>query len=308
MPTSNLECLLRETLVTLHQTVGFDLWMITHVDGKDRIIMQVDDHSYGVEESSIFNWLDSCCYQMVLGSGPFIAPTAQSVDAYMRVLIGEHLKIGAYAGVPLVSKNGNLRGTLCAIHPESLPQSVESHLPLIIAISKLIAALLDAHSEIDAATEQATEIETLLFRDSLTGAFNRHAWNKLLATEEENCKFLGQSACVISIGLNNLKRINDIQGYSAGDSYMRRAAKIIRGALDRQYVGYLARVDGDKFAVLCVGCSHEQGEQLIDSIKARLNRSQISSSARLAVWKPHLRLLEAWKQADLSVGAFEKIK
>ncbi len=301
--TSNLECLFRETLAFLHQTVGFDLWMITRVDGKDWIILQVDDHSYGVAEGTVFNWMDSCCYQMVLGNGPFITSAVQNIDAYTRAPIVEHLEIGAYAGVPLLSKSGDLFGTLCAIHPEPLPQSVEAHLPLITITGKLITALIDARLEPEATMEQTAEFETLLFRDSLTSVFNRHAWNKLLAKEEENCKVLGQSACIISIDLDldNLKRINYIKGHSAGDEYLRRAARLIKSALSGQYIGYLARVGGDKFAILCVDCSFKQGKALADKVQTNLGCSQIITSIGLAELKPELGLFRAWEEANLSV-------
>lgn len=40
----------------LHKRLGFDLWMITRREGDDWIILQTEDHGYGVKPGSVLKW------------------------------------------------------------------------------------------------------------------------------------------------------------------------------------------------------------------------------------------------------------
>lgn len=58
----------------LHGRLGFDLWMVTRVEGDDWIVLETEDHGYGVTPTSVFRWADSFCSQMVAGRGPRLYP------------------------------------------------------------------------------------------------------------------------------------------------------------------------------------------------------------------------------------------
>lgn len=57
---------------------------------------------------------------MVAGA-PRMAPRAADVDEYRTAGTNAQLEIGAYVGIPLLGRDGELFGTLCAI--DSAPQS-----------------------------------------------------------------------------------------------------------------------------------------------------------------------------------------
>jgi hypothetical protein len=59
---------------------------------------------------------------MVQGLGPRIAPRSNDVPAYASAPIAQQVTIGAYVGIPLKRADGELCGTLCAIHPAARPQ------------------------------------------------------------------------------------------------------------------------------------------------------------------------------------------
>ena len=75
----DFEAASRATLSFLHQRFGFDLWMMTRVEGSDCLVLQAENHGYNVEEGTVFRWGDSFCSQMVLGHGPRVVPNAQNV-------------------------------------------------------------------------------------------------------------------------------------------------------------------------------------------------------------------------------------
>ncbi|MFW6316428.1 MAG: sensor domain-containing diguanylate cyclase, partial [Cyanobacteriota bacterium] len=47
-PFSDFESAARSVLSFLRQRLDFDLWMVTRAEGNDWIMLQVEDHGYGV--------------------------------------------------------------------------------------------------------------------------------------------------------------------------------------------------------------------------------------------------------------------
>src|SRR3954464_61578 len=86
----------------LHRRIGFDLWMVTRVSGEDWIILQVEDHGYGIKPGEVFRFADTFCSRMVQSEGPVVAPRSDQEAAYAVAGIGKQVRIGAYIGVPLV--------------------------------------------------------------------------------------------------------------------------------------------------------------------------------------------------------------
>ena len=48
----------RSILEFLHKRFGFDLWMVTRTDGDNWIVLQTEDHGYGVKPGTVFRWAD----------------------------------------------------------------------------------------------------------------------------------------------------------------------------------------------------------------------------------------------------------
>ncbi len=51
----------RAVLSYLHRKLGFKLWMVTRTEGEDWIVLDAEDHGYGVEAGTVFRWADSFC-------------------------------------------------------------------------------------------------------------------------------------------------------------------------------------------------------------------------------------------------------
>lgn len=301
---SDFDSAAREVLSFLHQRIGFDLWLITRVEGEDWVVLKAGNDRCGIKEGSVFRWADSFCSQMIMGKGPHIAPHAGTIPAYANAPIKKQLKIGAYAGVPLTYENGSLFGTLCAIHPASLPETITAELPLIELLAKLLSSVLNAGLRASEQARCAEQAQTEALSDALTGLYNRRGWDQLLANEEKRCLQYGYPACVISIDLNGLKQVNDIEGHARGDELICRASQAIRQTVRRQDVA--ARLGGDEFAVLCAECNLANGEALAERIKAALLFSQVEASLGVAARKPNQGLLQAWKEADQAMYVCKK--
>ena len=102
--------------------------------------------------------------------------------------------------------------------------------------------------------------------DALTGIKNKHAY--LEAEERLNEQIAQERApefAVTLLDVNDLKRVNDTEGHSAGDQLIRDACKIVCDTFKRSPV---FRIGGDEFAVLSRGDDYEHIEELVAKIGA----------------------------------------
>ena len=294
LPT--FESAAKAVLKILHEKLGFDLFMVTRTEGDDWIVLQSEDHGYGVKQEDIFKWSDSFCSRMVTGSGPRIAPCSASIPAYREAPIGRKVKIGAYVGVPLTYGDGRLFGTLCGIDPNPQPKAIETELPLVELFASLLSALL--HSELQAieAGRSADSARAEAEVDCMTGLCNRRGWNRHVEEEDARCRSYGHTASVVVIDLDGLKRINDSEGHVSGDRVIIRAGETIQGAVRKGDI--VARMGGDEFAVLAPQCDLAGAKRLTHSIRTALMGEEICASLGAAVRAPARGLNDAYEMAD----------
>lgn len=111
-------------------------------------------------------------------------------------------------------------------------------------------------------------------RDALTNTLNRRC---LYLDAEKNFSNL---SAVISIDLNNLKKINDEQGHEHGDEAICTMVLCIQKVLQRGC--FLYRIGGDEFMILCFRKKKEMVEKLITDIKREVEKTNYSSAIGVA--------------------------
>ena len=286
----------RGVLAFLHQRFGFGLWMVTRTEGEDWIVLQSEDHGYGVTPGTVFPWADSFCAEMVKGNGPRIAPDSDLIPAYAAAPIGRQISIKAYIGVPLLDADGELFGTLCAIDPSPQPEAIVKEQGMVELLAALLSTVLQAELKATHETRRSERLELNAETDSLTQLYNRRAWDRLLPMEEERCRRYGHAATVLVIDLDELKRVNDTHGHAAGDALIARAADALRKAA--REVDIVARLGGDEFGVIGVECDHAGAEALLGRTRHALADAQVKASVGLATRTPSSGLKGAWEAAD----------
>lgn len=280
----------------LHQRVGFDLWMITRTEGDDWIVLQTEDHGYGVKPGQVFRWADSFCSHMVKGNAPCIAPRSNDIELYATAPIAKQVNIQAYIGQPLLKSNGELFGTLCAINPQPHDDKLLQEKDLIEFMAALLTHIL--HIELKQ-TEQTRQIERLQAKamtDELTQLYNRGGWEHFIALEEERSQRYGYLSAVYVIDLDGLKEVNDTLGHAAGDELIQRAAHALR-CMARQ-TDIVARLGGDEFSILSIEIDYAGAETLLERIQQALQQVQVDASVGFALRHPSFGLQQAISQAD----------
>lgn len=280
----------------LYNHLGFSLWMITRKEGDDWIILQVNDHGYGIKPGQVFKWSDSYCSQMILDRTPSISPDAQDIPLYVNAGINNIADIRAYIGKPLLNKDGSLFGTLCAIDPSPQPQTIENSADLLELFSQLLSQILQVDLKLDENRRISEKLKVEALTDHLTELFNRRAWDRLLNLEESRCKTYGHPTTIIMIDLNNLKEINDKYGHAAGDKLIQKAAQTIKNCVSANDI--VARLGGDEFAILNIETNLADTEKLSKRIFNALKAVNIEVAIGIAARDPSKGLKKAVKEAD----------
>ena len=99
--------------------------------------------------------------------------------------------------------------------------------------------------------EEYKQAKHMATRDALTGIRNKHAY--LTAEQELNDAISNNqhtNFAIILCDVNDLKRVNDHQGHTAGDEYIQKACKTICNVFKHSPV---YRIGGDEFVIILTG-------------------------------------------------------
>ncbi len=112
------------------------------------------------------------------------------------------------------------------------------------------------------------ELSNLYIRDSLTGLYNRMAYQKLAAPLFEECQKKDEPLCIMFVDLDHLKYINDTFGHDMGNIAIRAIASTIQESIPEE--GIAMRYGGDEFVVLIPDCSEAQAKEMVDALNAEI--------------------------------------
>lgn len=127
----------------LHDHVGWDVWMITRLVGDRQVVLRTWPERSILPGDEV-PWAESLCRQMVEGRGPRLATVTAAVPAYASRTSGTIRDIAAYVGVPLVTGDLKLFGTLCGIAFRAKPRSAARELMVVETAGRMLSTLMAA--------------------------------------------------------------------------------------------------------------------------------------------------------------------
>ena len=142
--------------------------------------------------------------------------------------------------------------------------------------------------------QTAQQLLYLAERDSLTGLYNRHSFQKCLDQKMAAARRGGDCFALIYFDLDEFKAINDTFGHRAGDMVLVRTAGEI--ATQVRATEMFARLGGDEFAILStLGAGHEAGTlpaRIVETISAiplrfRGTNLRLTASVGVALFPDH---------------------
>jgi diguanylate cyclase (GGDEF)-like protein/PAS domain S-box-containing protein len=102
--------------------------------------------------------------------------------------------------------------------------------------------------------------------DPLTGLVNRREFERRLDDALQTARSGSGSHVLCFLDLDRFKAVNDTSGHTAGDSMLREIAGILKEKLRDSDV--VARVGGDEFGMLLIGCPLDKARQIADDVCA----------------------------------------
>ena len=295
-PFPNFDAAVTSVLELLRARLGFNLWMVTRVSDDRQIVLHALDHGYEIAAGTVLSWPDSMCLQMAVGNGPQVAPDVGAVPSYAAAPVMQRLPIGAYIGLPLCNLEGEVIGTLCAFDQQIQPAQLVAEQPLLELLARLLSSLLQAERARETVARRNERLRIEAQTDGLSGLFNRRAWDRLIATEDERCRRYGHPAAVLVIDLDGLKTENDTHGHLAGDRLIQRTGRALHAAA--REIDIVARLGGDEFGVLGVECDAAGAQVLASRVRDTLREAGIEASVGAAVREMAGGLQVAWQLAD----------
>ena len=131
-----------------------------------------------------------------------------------------------------------------------------------------IKNLLEATKKLASANTRADMLSMIASRDALTGVQNKRAYDMKAEKLNEEIKNGTAAFGVVMIDLNDLKKTNDTYGHEKGDISIKTLCKVLCRVFDHTPV---YRVGGDEFTIILEGQDREKADELLLSLRERLN-------------------------------------
>ncbi|MEG0853578.1 MAG: GGDEF domain-containing protein [Angelakisella sp.] len=157
-------------------------------------------------------------------------------------------------------------GDIACYYLGIVPYTFGFKVAFFIFVLMQFGQLIKSISEFIAENARVQVLQSMAYRDSLTGLANRAAYLEKVEQLKDQLHLQTQFA-ILFFDVNNLKQINDLQGHEQGDLLIISAAHIITHIFQGSPV---YRIGGDEFIVILEGESYEARRQLLESFTAAL--------------------------------------
>lgn len=280
----------------LQRRFGLDLWTATHVDGDRQVVVaSAGPWAELSPPGHAYSWPASFCRQMITEGAPVAVADVQRSIEYAAIAVGPLAVVRTYVGVPLLSTEGRLFGTLCAFAGQPQAQAVQA-VDSAQLLARMLSTILAGEQVAVDRSHEAAQAYALAERDRLTGLRNRRGWEDALHSEEQRSRHYGSAVSVLTLDVDGLKRVNDAAGHDAGDAVLATCSDVLHETCRPGDV--LARVDGDEFGVLAVECDAVSARVLASRLRVRLRAVGVAASLGFATRRPYEGLDETWLRAE----------
>lgn len=146
------------------------------------------------------------------------------------------------------------------------------------AMASLQSRLNESQREISNLREEVRRARHEALADELTGLANRRAFDqRLAACLAEAVAQASPAPCLVVGDIDHFKAINDSYGHSFGDAVLRAVAEVLRSVLPADCLA--ARIGGEEFALLLVGGSLSEAQDVAERARQRIGAARVRRQA-----------------------------
>jgi diguanylate cyclase (GGDEF)-like protein len=154
----------------------------------------------------------------------------------------------AYIVAPLITSDGMVIGTICAVDPAAhawTQQEVEG----LTDLAEGLVTEIELRGDLTAKRETQEHLLYSTLHDALTGLPNRSLFTERLRhSMHRNVRHPDDMFAVLFLDLDRFKDVNDNLGHFAGDELLRAVARRLEACIRPEDT--VARLSGDEFAIL----------------------------------------------------------
>jgi diguanylate cyclase (GGDEF)-like protein len=215
----------------------------------------------------------SFCQHVVANAAPLVVSDAREDPVMCSNLAVADLDVIAYAGFPIVTPQGHVLGSLCAI--DDTPRTWDpAHLDALADVAVLVGNELERRSLL---RRLASDART----NALTGLANRRSWDEQLPLAVQHAERLGHPLAIALLDIDHFKAYNDRHGHPAGDLALRELGA--RWGAEVRTIDVLARIGGEEFGLLLPGCDAHEALLVVERMRADMPAG-LTASAGVVEW------------------------
>lgn len=114
-------------------------------------------------------------------------------------------------------------------------------------------------------------LEQEILLDSLTGIYNRRAYEMRIKEELSRWQRYGQPFSLVLFDIDHFKKVNDQFGHQAGDKCLREITSRIRPSL--RHSDFLARYGGEEFIIILPGTNEDDAYRVAEKIRILIEKT-----------------------------------
>ncbi|MSO94346.1 MAG: diguanylate cyclase [Thermoleophilia bacterium] len=264
------------------RAVGADTLSVSRFDPATRslqVVVNVGDLQPGEHRrpsDEVYLLEDDDAFSLVLIEGHSYTaslddPQAFETEVQFLRQAGKHSSVG----VPIML-GAMAWGELWAAYDDGHPAFAPGEVRFLELIAGQIAAAV-------ARAELFTRMETLAYRDSLTGIGNRRAFEDRLESCVAEAHEQRGDVALLLMDLDRLKETNDVSGHASGDAALTAVARALAAEAATAGSEMAYRIGGDEFCLLLAGDTAEEARLAGERLIAELFRSESAISVSVGV-------------------------
>lgn len=183
-------------------------------------------------------------------------------------------KSKSFISVPLRLR-GNTIGVLNLSDRRTGAPFTEIDLRLLTTFAQQASLLIERRQYL----ERASELEQLSVTDALTSLYNRRFLEKRLNEEISRCKRSNAAFTVMLIDIDHFKIYNDICGHLAGDSALRKTARLL--GISARQMDIVTRYGGEEFCVVLPDAHKKEAMLVAERIRRQIENEPFAYEERL---------------------------